>query len=72
MIRNGIKCKPPRYYDKIFGELAPEFMERVKERRKEIALAADEKNRIPHRLEDKEAYKKEVTKKLIRVYEAEN
>lgn len=72
VIRNGIKCKPPRYYDKIFDEIAPDYMKLIKENRKLNAELLDEKNRIPNRLAQKEAYKEEVCKKLIRSYEINN
>lgn len=35
IIRNGIKCKPPSYFDKIFEEYYPSHMEDVKKRRVE-------------------------------------
>ena len=72
VIRNGIKCKPPRYYDKIFDQIAPDYMEYIKNKRKLKASELDEKNRIPNRLAQKEDYKIEVCKKLIRKYESEN
>ena len=69
VIRNGFKCKPPRYYDKIFDSIAPDYMEMIKNNRKLNAQINSEKNKIPNRLAQKEEYKKEVTKKLIRNYE---
>lgn len=69
VIRNGIKCRPPAYYDKIFGELAPDFMEDLKEKRKVKAIDLAEKNRIPGRLDVKEQYKQLQAAKLIRSYE---
>ena len=42
VIRNGLVCRPPDYYDRIFDLIAPEFMEEIKEKRvakaKEFAL----------------------------------
>lgn len=69
VIRNGIKCRPPAYYDKIFGELAPDFINDIKEKRKVKAIEQSEKNRIPGRLEIKEQYKELQAKKLLRSYE---
>ena len=72
IIRNGIKCKPPRYYDKIFDSIAPDYMKVIKDNRKLKAEINDEKNRIPNRLSQKEDYKIEVCKKLIRSYEVDH
>lgn len=69
VIRNGIKCRPPHYYDKVFGELAPDFMENLKEKRKVKAIEQAEKNRIPGRLDIKEQYKLLQAEKLVRHYE---
>lgn len=71
VIRNGIKCRPPAYYDKIFGELAPEFLEDLKEKRKVKAIEQAEKNRIPGRLSIKEQYKQLQASRLLRNYENE-
>lgn len=71
VIRNGIKCRPPAYYDKIFGELAPEFLEDLKEKRKVKAIEQAEKNRIPGRLSIKEQYKLLQASRLLRNYENE-
>lgn len=71
VIRNGIKCRPPAYYDKIFGELAPEFLEDLKEKRKVKAIEQAEKNRIPGRLSIKEQYKQLQASRLLRSYENE-
>lgn len=71
VIRNGIKCRPPAYYDKIFGELAPEFLEDLKEKRKVKAIEQAEKNRIPGRLSIKEQYKQLQAARLLRNYENE-
>lgn len=69
VIRNGIKCRPPAYYDKIFGELAPDFMENLKEIRKVKAIELAEKNRIPGRLSVKEQYKQLQAARLLRSFE---
>ena len=69
VIRNNIKCKPPRYYDKIFDSIAPDFMKVIKDNRKLKAEINKDINKIPNRLAQKEEYKLEVCKKLIRPYE---
>lgn len=68
IIRNGIKCRPPDYYDRIFEEIAPEFMEELKEKRrvKAIECAVDDE-----RLSIKEEYKLLQAKKLVRNLEKE-
>ena len=67
VIRKGIRCKPPQYYDRVFEEIAPEFMESIKERRKEKVLlkGCDDYER----LEIKEQYKLLASKRLIRYLE---
>lgn len=40
VIRDGIKCKPPRYYDKIYDLTNPEGMDIVRETRMKSAMAS--------------------------------
>ena len=71
VIRHGLKCKPPRYYDRLLEEVAPEFMEKIKDERKVKALAKlDELT--PERLSIKEEYKLLASRRLVRNYEIDN
>lgn len=67
IIRKGIRCKPPRYYDRLFEEIAPDFMEAIKEKRKVKALAKAGDDY--ERLAIKEQYKLLQAGKLIRSLE---
>lgn len=69
VIRNGIHCKPPAYYDRIFDDIAPEFMEDIKEKRK-VKVKLKGVDSI-ERLSVKEEYKLLAAKKLIRNLEKE-
>lgn len=71
VIRNGIKCKPPKYYDKIFDGWNPEEMHNIKTRRKFLALQSDEHERSWERMEVKEAIQVLKAQKLIRPLEGE-
>jgi hypothetical protein len=71
VIRNGIKCKPPRYYDKIYDEWNPEEMHNIKTRRKFLALQSDEHEKSWERMEVKEAIQVLKAQKLIRPLEGE-
>lgn len=64
-----IHCKPPKFYDRIFDQIAPDFMSGIKEKRKEMAKLVSEKNRVPDRLAQKEEYKKVISKRLRRSFE---
>lgn len=68
VIRNGLKCRPPAYYDRLFEDIAPDFMEDIKEKRKVKAIesAVDYE-----RLSIKEEYKKLCAKRLVRSLEKE-
>ena len=63
-----MKCKPPRYYDKLFEDVAPDYMEVVKEKRK---VKAHEKMFDLKELYRKEEYKLESAKKLLRKFESD-
>lgn len=69
IIRNGLKMKPPKYYDRKFEEIAPDYMEDIKEMRKAAMLlkGCDDIERLGIR----EEYKLLQAKKLIRSYEIE-
>lgn len=67
-----IHCKPPKYYDKIFDSIAPDYMKKIRDNRKIIAKINDEKNRIPNRLAQMEEFKRIQIKRLRRKHEAEN
>ena len=69
VIRNGLKCRPPAYYDRIFDSIAPDFMENLREERKVKAKLLSDKN--SERLDVKEQYKLLQAKKLVRSYESE-
>ena len=70
VIRNGIKCRPPKYYDNLYDKINPERMEVVKYRRKAMALANPlEKDYT--RMEVKEAIQYIKVNKLIRGLEEE-
>ncbi|WP_287777544.1 hypothetical protein, partial [Megamonas sp.] len=71
VIRNGIKCKPPRYYDKIYDEWNSEEMHNIKTRRKFLALQSDEHEKSWERMEVKEAIQVLKAQKLIRPLEGE-
>lgn len=71
IIRDNLKCRPPGYYDRKFEEVAPDFMQAIKQRRKVKAIELN-KNITFERLLDKEKYKELVTKRLIRNYEKNN
>lgn len=68
IIRKGIKCKPPKYYDKIFDIQNPSAMVKIKKRRNTRARerASDS---TPERLQVKEDLKYIQTKELRRTYE---
>lgn len=53
IIKNAIKCKPPRYYDKLLALMDPVRWEEIKFRR-EIRAKELEEDNTPARLRDKE------------------
>lgn len=64
---NGIKMKPPRYYDSQLEKIKPELLEEIKNKR------TSEKKFIPHKRKmAMEKYKKIVTKQLQRSMENED
>lgn len=71
VIRNGIRCKPPAFYDRKFEEIAPDFIASIKEKRKVKAI---EKSKVltPERLSIKEEYKMLASKRLVRNYEIDS
>lgn len=68
IVRNGIKQKPPRYFDKLYDVINPDDMARIKEERIAGAIVNIEDN-VPARLEVKEELQLLKAKKLIRGYE---
>lgn len=54
-IRDGIKCKPPRFYDRLFSRNHLEELQEIKERRLEKALASDPSQFTDERLSAREA-----------------
>ena len=70
VIRNGVKCRPPKYYDNLYDKINPERMEVIKYRRKAMALANPlEKDYT--RMEVKEAIQYIKVNKLVRGLEEE-
>ena len=47
VIVNGVKCKPPRYYDSVEEAAAPSVLKRVKARRRAAALASEDNSGSP-------------------------
>nr|CAI9750507.1 replication initiation protein [Microvirus sp.] len=68
VVRDGIKQKPPRYFDKLYDVINPDDMARIKEDRIAGAIANYDDN-TPARLEVKEELQLLKAKKLIRGYE---
>lgn len=44
VIVNGVKCKPPKYYDRIFGDIDPDRLEEIKFKRETDGRARYEDN----------------------------
>lgn len=66
VIRNGIKCKPPSYYDKIFDKIQDEYsLNKIKCIRKKEAIKNPDYNN-PRRLLVKEKIQQFKAEKLIR------
>lgn len=65
VVRDGLKCRPPRFYDKIFDIIDPEMMYEIKCRRAHEAQL-HEHNNIPSRLEVREKCKIAQLNKLKR------
>lgn len=69
VIRDGIQCKPPRYYDKLFASAHGEIeLEKLKKERKK-AISRRQEHTTPERLEAREALTQLNTKRLVREYE---
>ena len=74
VIRNGIKCRPPRYYDKVYDEIDPDGMSTIKYRRKWNAILKEQENPDEYswsRLRVKEAIQYLKAQKLIRPLEGD-
>ena len=70
IIRGGIKCRPPAYYDKMYAKMFPEkFLEIQNKRTKEAKLHFGENT--PARLAAKEVYKTRQFNLLVRPIERE-
>lgn len=54
-IRDGIKCKPPRYYDKLYSVNHGDSMHEIKKRRLENVLARDNADYTDERLAARES-----------------
>lgn len=68
IIRNGLKCRPPRYYDNIFDVVNPEKMEEIKNKRiKQIKLRKEDYTL--DRLSVKEKIQQLKAEKLVRPIE---
>ncbi len=65
---NGKSYKTPKYYDKIYDNVAPDSMLEIKNKRKLAALLHSEDN-TPARLRTRETVKKSQTRSLLRSYE---
>jgi hypothetical protein len=68
VIRNGLKCKPPKYYDNIYDKIDPKSMKHVKFNRKLDALKRKDDN-FPRRLNVRERIQELRAEKLVRVLE---
>lgn len=71
VIRGGIKCKPPQYYDRLYDIHYPDEMQRIIHKRKKAAMESEERQ-DPIRMYEKEMVQKIKSKQLIRPYEKEN
>lgn len=67
IIRNNLKCKPPKYYDKMFDLTNPGDFRNVK--RERIIRARDNPDNTPERLEVRHKIQQLRAKKLKRGYE---
>lgn len=69
VIRNNIRCKPPRYYDNLYEVDNPNEMSKIKIKRK--TRAEDNPDNSPERLEVRHNIQKLKAKRLIREYESQ-
>lgn len=70
VVLRGFEMKPPRYYDKLFGEESPDCFERLKEKRK-LAMNSTLFDCSPERLVVKEVVKCAQIKNLSRTLDSE-
>jgi hypothetical protein len=71
MIRDGIKMKPPKYYDSIYDKIDPEAFALIKRKRIENLQLVNPEEFSYERLQVKEACKYLSTLKLPRTYEGQ-
>lgn len=64
---NGVKCKPPRYYDQLLEKENPVLLEQIKERRQAQCTDEDSLRKF-----QKANHRKLITKNLRRRYEQES
>lgn len=68
VLRNNVKCKPPKYYDNLYDLTNPDEMAMIKdERGKRTSLTLDDN--LPRRLKDRMAVQTVRYRKLLRGYE---
>jgi hypothetical protein len=67
LVVNGVKCKPPRYYDKLLEKEDPILFQTIKQSR--IDSAKDEDDNSYRRLLDREQCQEARFKKLLRLIE---
>lgn len=65
LIRDGIKVRPPKYYDQIYDSINPEDLKEIKKRRI-IKIKEVEKDNTPDRREVKKYLKEKQIKQLVR------
>lgn len=71
IIRNGLKCRPSKYYDALFDLESPEVFEKIKQKRLLTAKArSDDSSAV--RLRIREECMREKVKRKVRSYEASN
>jgi len=70
LVINGVKCKPPRYYDKMLEKEDPLLFEHIKQTR--LESAKDDQDNTCRRLEDREKCQQARFSKLIRTIERSN
>lgn len=68
VIRGGIKCKPPKFYDSVYDSVVPDGMESIKFERVKRAVVHSEDN-TPARLEARMEVQEAKAKKLVRSFE---
>jgi len=68
IIRDGLKCRPPRYYDNLYDVQSPDMMKVIKEKRFE-SFEEHSDNNTPDRLNVRERIQQLKADKLIRPFE---